>query len=129
MMALLEVVNRGLVRVTFPNEQAQRFFFFCASPARQGNGKNPRKNRPRFHRSSRLLGIGLINQAPAHNGGNHLGRPNLMRIDVKNVLRNDNQVGDFTNLDGTFRFFTPSCKRRAQRVGFDGLRNREPLFG
>src|SRR5690242_11396302 len=45
----------------------------------------------------RLLGVGLIDQAAANDGGHHFGRSNLMRIDVKNVLRNDNQVGELTH--------------------------------
>src|ERR1700756_4070283 len=51
-----------------------------------------------------LLGIRLIDEPPADDRGDHLRRSNLMRINVKNILRNDNQVGEFSCLQRAFRF-------------------------
>src|SRR5207248_7501591 len=60
----------------------------------------------------RLLGFRLIDHTPAHNGSEHFGRSNLMRIDVKNVLRNDNQVSGFARFERTFGPFPASGVRR-----------------
>jgi hypothetical protein len=36
-----------------------------------------------------------------------------MRVDGKNVLRNDNQVGEFANLERPFGFLASSGERRS----------------
>src|SRR5204863_9962346 len=65
---------------------------------------------------------------PANDGRDLRCRSSLMRIDVKNVLRNDNQVGEFANFQRTFRFFTATRERSSQRVAIDGLLDGQALF-
>src|SRR5258708_8217407 len=52
-----------------------------------------------------------------------------MRIDVEDILRKDDQVGELANLERAFRFFAPAGKRRSERITINYLRHGQSLLG
>src|SRR5437870_11011160 len=65
---------------------------------------------------------------PAHDGGDNFCGPDVMRVYVEDILRNDDQVGQLVDLQRTFRFFAAAGKRRSQSVALNHLRHRQPLL-
>src|SRR5580698_941433 len=75
----------------------------------------------------RLLLGALIHDTAADDRGCHLRVRNLVRIDIENILRKDNDVSQFARLDGAFGFFATASKRGAERIAVDGICNRNSL--
>src|SRR5215475_2263694 len=114
---------------SLPKREGSRSLLSSRKRRTRAKRRKSREASRDFSSPLRLLGIGLIDQSTANDGGDHFGRSNLMRIDVKNVLRNDNQVGELAHFQRTFGFLAASRKGGTKRVAVNGLRHRQPLFG
>src|SRR3982074_1759429 len=128
-MAFLEGSYEGGIGVTFPDQQAQRLFISLAGAARPGKRQNSQKYGARSHCPSRLLCLRLVDQPSANNRGDNFCSRNLMRIDIENILRHNNQVSELTGLKRTFRFFAPAGKRCTECVATNDLSHRQSLLG
>src|SRR5260370_36477705 len=91
--------------------------------------QDSKKNGAKLHCSSRLLCICLIDQPPTHNGSDNFCRADRIRFYVKDVLRQDDDVGELADLDRTFRFFAVAGKRRSERITLNRLRHGQSLLG
>src|ERR1051326_4776557 len=104
-MCLLEWLGKRRIGVSFPYQQAQRFRFF---PARAKYGREEQRRKKQqasgHHRSSASVCGRFIDYTPANDGGQYFGLRDAMRIDFKDVLRNDDQIGELAWLYRSFRF-------------------------
>src|SRR5215813_2463280 len=70
----------------------------------------------------------FIDDAPVHNRHHDLHLVDLVRSNFENVLREDHQVGKFTNRDRAFLIFLKLCISRTGGVSTHRLFNRNLLF-
>jgi len=65
----------------------------------------------------------LIDQPPADNGGDNFCRINLVRVYVEDILRKDDQVGEFSDFKRAFCLLMMAGKRCPKGVTIDRLRD------
>src|SRR4029077_13493390 len=109
--------------------QAQRFRLrSTATAAKSPQHKDPRKQPASPHCISfaptntccpyrknpppALLLRSLVHHLTADHGRHHFGLADPVRIDLKNILRDDDQVRELARFNRTFRFFPSPCIRR-----------------
>src|ERR1700761_1879577 len=73
------------------------------------------------------LRIALIDDTTADDRGCHLRVRNLVRIDIENILRKDNDVGQFARFDRAFCFLASTGKRCTERIAVHRISDAEAL--